>query len=128
LRDVIIDYLIAVCIDLLVDRCPERGLPDGSITRGFQKTSKHEFAVQQGELFWMKAFIGKNRTYPELTPCRSRPRREPVTPASAFGGGVVVAVEAFALGAVFSRALAFGTLAGFGGVAGASGARVNGTF
>jgi hypothetical protein len=111
LRAVIIDYLIAVCIDLLVDRCPERGLPDGSITRGFQKTSKHEFAGEQGELFWMKAFQTSARI---------------VTPASAFGGGVVVAVEAFALGAVFGGALPFGTLAGFGGVAGASGSRVNG--
>jgi hypothetical protein len=64
LNDVIIDYPIAACIDLLVYRCPERGLPEGSIIRGFQKTSKHEFAVEQGELFWMKAFIGKNRTYP----------------------------------------------------------------
>jgi len=43
-------------------------LPDGSITRCFQKTSTHEFAVQQGERFWTKALIGKNRTYPELTP------------------------------------------------------------
>jgi hypothetical protein len=79
LRDVIIDYLIAVCIDLLIDRYQVRDLPDGSTTRCFQKTSKQEFAVEQGELFWMKAFIGKNRMYPDLAPCRSRPWKHRVT-------------------------------------------------
>jgi hypothetical protein len=40
-------------------RVSRKGLPDGNITHCFRKTSKYDFAIQDGTLCWTPPHLGK---------------------------------------------------------------------